>query len=88
MAAERAGMRARLPRTAASSARVHQWVDRFPSSFTSHGTQPSFPVEPENNGIKAVSLQDARGALSFCKMEHTCDQCLHPQEHTVEYSLK
>lgn len=44
MAAERAGMRARLPRTAASSARVHQWVDRLPSSFTSQGTQPSFPA--------------------------------------------
>ena len=78
MAAERAGMRARLPRTAASSARVHQWVDRFPSSFTSHGTHPSFPAEPENSGYKAVSLHDARCALSFWKVEHTCDQCLHP----------
>ena len=44
MAAERAGMRARLPSTAASSARVHQCVDRLPSSCTSQGTQPSFPA--------------------------------------------
>ena len=37
-------MRARLPSTAASSARVHQCVDRLPSSCTSQGTQPSFPA--------------------------------------------
>ena len=46
MAAERAGMRARLPSTAASSARVHQCVERLPSSCTNHGTQPSFPAWP------------------------------------------
>ena len=76
MAADRAGMRARLPRTAASSARVHQWVDKFPSSFTSHGTQPSFPAEPENSSIKAVNLHDARGALFSCEVERICDQCM------------